>query len=73
MIGFDLKAFLHANLISIKTVANETGIQEATLYLVQKRGTIKPETLGKLQESYPDVLNFKTVGGELITENNKRV
>lgn len=54
MIKYDLKKFLHENLTSIKTVSKETGIQEATLYLTQKRGTIKPETLGMLVAKYPD-------------------
>lgn len=54
MIKYDFKKFLHENLTSIKTVSAETGIQEATLYLTQKRGTIKPDTLRQLFSKYPD-------------------
>ena len=59
MVKFRFDAFLADNFLSIKKLSEKTGIPQGQLYLLKKRQTIKPETLGIIVSFYPNAINYK--------------
>lgn len=54
----NFKQFLSDELLDIKTVSRETGINEQTLYGIVRRGATRTRTIRTLLSHYPNVRKY---------------